>query len=51
MLGELSVQLSTLSIEEVKIDHRLHSKPLNHRQNCTENARFFDLKIVIYVEF
>ena len=30
MLGELSVQFSALSIEEVKIDHRLHSKPLNH---------------------
>ena len=30
MLGELSVQLSALSIEEVKIDHRLLSKPLNH---------------------
>ena len=30
MLGELSVQLSALSIEEVKIDRRLHSKPLNH---------------------
>ena len=30
MLGDLSVQLSALSIEEVKIDHRLLSKPLNH---------------------